>query len=156
MCKMASFIVTRNSVLFSEDFDSHEKILEENNIPDKSSSPDFVRVEICPAEERYDSNFGAWVFSVDQDILPEWFSKKEAEIAVREALPLWAKHHIIRDDIFVDKNYGQKTRIFLGQTEATITGQTGGSCKFLGQSVGKVTGQTGGACQFRDQSTEIK
>jgi len=152
MCRMASFIITRNSVLFSQDFDSHEKILEENNIPDNSSSPDFVRVEIFPAEERYDSDFGSWVFSVDQDLLPDWFSGKEAEIAAREALPLWAKHHIIKEGIFIDKNYGQKTRIFAGTAKAVIAGQTGGYCWFYDHSTGKIAGQTGGYCQFRGHS----
>jgi len=153
MCKMASFVVTRTNVLFSKDFDSHEKILQENNILDNTSRPDFVRVEISPAEERYDSDFGSWVFRVDQDLLPEWFSAKEAEIAVREALPLWTKHHIIKEGIFVDKNYGQKTRIFAGTAKAVITGQTGGACEFFDHSTGKVTGQSGGYCWFRDHST---
>jgi len=148
MCKMASFVVTRTNVLFLKDFDSHEKILQENNILDNTSSPDFVRVEVCPKEGKYDSNFKSWVFNVDQDLLPEWFSEKEAEIAVREALPLWAKYHIIKEGIFVDENYGQKTRIFLGQTKAVIAGQTGGVCEFYGRSTGKVTGQTGGDCYF--------
>lgn len=91
MCEMASMIVTRTDVLWLPESDSHEGIIKKNGLNDRGIVPDFVRVEICPYDDDYSIPFEAWVFRVDQDILPDWWNKEWAEIQVRQVLPEWAK-----------------------------------------------------------------
>jgi len=98
MCNSASFIVTQNDVFFSKYSDSHEDIISENKLNDKTKKPDFVRIEIFPKDNDYRTPMENWIFKTDQDFLPEWFNNKEAEIACRDKINEWAKTHIIRKD----------------------------------------------------------
>jgi hypothetical protein len=90
MCKLASFIVTRERVLWHPGSDSHENIIDKYKLDDRKQC-DFVRVELSPPNEDYTKPLTEWVYRVDQDNTPEWYSAKEAEIAARHELDKWRK-----------------------------------------------------------------
>jgi len=113
MCNSASFIVTQNDVLFSKYSDSHEDIISENKLNDKTKKPDFVRIEISPKDNDYRTPIENWIFKTDQDFLPEWFNIKEAEIACRDKMNEWAKTHIIRKDTKIPIEFTKLNLIIL-------------------------------------------
>jgi hypothetical protein len=90
MCRLASFVVTREKVLWHPSDDSHEKIISHYHLDDKRES-NFVRVEMVPPNGDYFKPFSEWKFCIDQDKIPEWFSKKVEEDMVRAELPKWKK-----------------------------------------------------------------
>jgi len=94
MCEPASFIVTRHDVLYSRVSDHHDIILAEHDIRDDSLNPAFVRVEVTPPRMDFLLPFDEWEFRTDQDLLPDWYSRGEAEAACRRQLPAWAEHHL--------------------------------------------------------------
>ena len=149
MCSPASLIVTRTKVLFSELTDRHEDIIKEFGLDDSTESPDFVRVEIVPEDDNYKLPLSKWVYRVDQDFLPEWYSPEEAELAARATLKVWDKHHIIRKGKHILT--GNISRIIFGG-DITIDGQSGGNCQFYNSSKGTVSNQSGGDCWFYDSS----
>jgi hypothetical protein len=67
--------------------DRHENGIADLKLSDKSLSAKFVRVELVPqwGIKKF-SDLSSWKFVVDQDILPDWWNAKEAELAVREAV----------------------------------------------------------------------
>ena len=99
MCSPASMVVTKNRVFWSETSDHHEEIIKEFKLQERNvrGEYNFVRVEIVPPKA---NSFGAplskWVFSTDQDLLPEWYNKKEAEKSVRAELRNWVKFKVIK------------------------------------------------------------
>jgi len=113
MCNSASFIVTQNDVLFSKYSDSHEDIISENKLNDKTKKPDFVRIEISPKDNDYRTPMENWIFKTDQDFLPEWFNIQEAEIACRDKINEWAKTHIIRKDTRIPTEFTKLNLIIL-------------------------------------------
>jgi hypothetical protein len=88
MCQLASFIITRERVLFHPELDSHEKIIEHFKLDDKRTS-DFVRVEMVPPEGNYLLPLKQWEYELDQRETPEWYNAKNAEESVRDVLPVW-------------------------------------------------------------------
>jgi hypothetical protein len=145
MCKMASFIVTKNDVLWSKKSDSHEEILNENKINDKTSSPDFVRVEISPKDDDYKSDLKTWVFKIDQDYLPDWFSKDEVENAARLELKKWYKSKVLKNKTIKISDFNEN-KIFI-DCVVDILDQSGGYCRFYG-STGTVSNQSCVDCRF--------
>lgn len=79
MCKAFSCIVLRDrTVLWKFGIDSHDKILELNNIPDDESDADkvkFCRVEISPNNNNY-LNPDKWIFKIDQKPIPTWIEEE--------------------------------------------------------------------------------
>ena len=148
MCRAASFVVTKDKVYWSETIDSHEDIIKECNLHE-GDRINFVRVEIVPPYGNYRLPISKWEFVVDQDIIPDWFDKKEQEVRCRKALKDWYKVHVIKDG----RHYltGNISRIILGG-EVEIDGQKGGICQFYDSSKGTISNQKGGICQFYDSS----
>ena len=95
MCKLKSAIILKDRI-FMPDYDSHSKMLEELGITDDyiNASKVFVRAELAPENGDVFSNIDGWEFSVDQDITPEWFDKKDCAERMRKAVKEWAKTHI--------------------------------------------------------------
>src|SRR5574343_426672 len=89
MCRPASFVVTRNRVLWHLSSDRHEDIIEQYGLMDRAPVPDFVRVEVAPDDNKYLLPFEAWTYRVDQDKVPDWYSAKWAEEQTRAELPAW-------------------------------------------------------------------
>jgi len=89
MCNFFSCIVTENGdVLFDPIRDSHEIIISNNaknyNLSDDTADPaelKFTRVEILPPDDDVFQPVDKWVFTIDQRIIPAWWSefhKKQA------------------------------------------------------------------------------
>ena len=96
MCRPASMIVTKTSVLWSKYSDSHEDIIDELSLHmDGIRGPNGVRVEICPQNGNLSSGSRLWEFRVDQDLTPEWWDAADAEKRVRVALKAWKKQKVI-------------------------------------------------------------
>jgi hypothetical protein len=89
MCKLASFVVTRERVLWHPESDSHEKIIEKFKLDDRN--PDFVRVELTPIGADYLKPVKEWEYRVDQRDTPLWYNAKNAEESVRHELTKWRK-----------------------------------------------------------------
>mgnify|MGYP001606980774 CR=1 FL=1 len=78
MCQFKSLIVTRTEIFHDLDVDSHEELIKAHGFNDKTTSPDFVRVEYLPVDGNiFNHDRQNWKLSVDQDFRPDWFSGKE-------------------------------------------------------------------------------
>ena len=146
MCKPASFVVTKNRIFWSKLSNSHEDIIEENNLNDSTRSPDFVRIEISPKDKDLTIPMKNWIFKLDQDFKPEWFDPKEAEIAARLELKSWRK-------CFIINRKSDKPLIISEGEKYVISGNIivdGGYVKFYEKSKGTVYG---GVADFCNKST---
>ena len=96
MCRPASFIVLRDKVAWSKYTDCHEDIISEHGIHmDGVKGPNGVRVEISPNEGDLSSDIITWRFVVDQDRLPPWWDRDDAEKRVRLELKKWQKQKML-------------------------------------------------------------
>lgn len=93
MCRPASMILTKNDVYYDTQSNSHEDIIKQLGLTDKTCTPDFVRVEIYPTDGAYKKDVKNWVYRVDQDYLPDWYCAEYYEIRVRDALTEWKQYH---------------------------------------------------------------
>ena len=134
MCEPASFVVTKKQVFWSENGDSHELIIEENNLNemDVRNNPTFVRVEIVPPEKDYRLPFKEWGYKLDQDIKPEWYDAKKVEKMCRAKLQDWRKSNVVMPNETVNEItkpmvavYGTIKYVYGG----TITSFRGGMIK---------------------------
>jgi hypothetical protein len=92
-------LVTRgNKVYWKTGVDSHEGILDlykkqDSNLNDEKTPPlnTFARIEIVPPKEDYlNTNFGEWIFQIDESIKPSFLKDKHADLC-RQALLDWTK-----------------------------------------------------------------
>lgn len=100
MCHFASFVVTKKSVYYLENSDSHEDIIEQNKLLDDEFN--LVRVELLPPENIEDiSDVTKWTFEVDQDYYPGWTYKGDPvlESQARQALERRIKEQNIGNTI---------------------------------------------------------
>ena len=95
MCKLKSAVILKDRI-FVPDYDSHSDMLKELGITDDylGASKKFVRAELSPKDGDVFSHIDGWVFKVDQDITPEWFTEEEYKPKMVEAVKEWAKTHI--------------------------------------------------------------
>ena len=104
MCQFKSGIILKNKIVVAPGKDdSHSNLLESLGIQDDyiGASKTFVRAELVPknnewwiSPEEYPEK---WTFVVDQDIVPEWFCREEAEKEFRAAVCTWWKSHVLVD-----------------------------------------------------------
>jgi hypothetical protein len=140
-------IVTAAEILWSPDHDSHETLAKNHHLDDRTIAPDFVRVEIVPPGVDYTVPPDQWVYRVDQDYLPAWYSAPEAELACRRVLPAWYAAHVVTDGDQVVQD-GQ-TRIALGHASQTISGGEGWA---YGDATQTITGGEGRAYDSASQT----
>ena len=95
MCKLKSGIILKDRVYIGET-DSHTELLKELGIEDtfEYASKIFVRAELLPTDNDVFSNIDSWEYSVDQDILPDWYMKDFDRERMVEAVKEWAKNHV--------------------------------------------------------------
>ena len=95
MCKLKSGIILKDRVYIGET-DSHTELLKELGIEDtfENASKIFVRAELLPTDNDVFSNIDSWEYSVDQDILPDWYMKDFDRERMVEAVKEWAKNHV--------------------------------------------------------------
>ena len=93
MCKFASFVLTKDKVLWVPDSDSHEKIISKHNLhADAAKGTNILRVEITPSDTQTEfTDYASWVYRIDQDTRPSWFDAEYDEKRVREELIARAK-----------------------------------------------------------------
>ena len=90
MCREASFVITRNRIFWSRESDSHENIIREFGLAHLDTDPPgFVRVELTPPGNDFRLPITEWIFRVDQDIVPGWWSPGWGEEQVRETATDW-------------------------------------------------------------------
>jgi hypothetical protein len=90
MCEPASFVLTKDRVFWSAYTDSHEEIIAEHSLAqDGVRGPNVVRVELTPEDGNLSSDPAEWRFRVDQDRLPDWFSRETHEPIVRAEAKAW-------------------------------------------------------------------
>lgn len=102
MCIPASMIVTRERVLWLRDSDSHEDVIRHYGLNDGVGRSDFARVEITPQNGNFALPLDQWTFSIDQDVLPDWWSAEWAEGEVRRELPRWIAARTITSDCVIE------------------------------------------------------
>ena len=87
MCRFFSAVLTKDSEFWHES-DSHETIIRESGLhADGAKGANILRVELVPsAKTRTLEDFPSYTFQIDQDLLPKWFDKVDAELRTREAL----------------------------------------------------------------------
>ena len=96
MCQIKSGIVLKDRVFCPLDYDSHEEMIKELGLDDKTTSPNFVRVEIVPKDGNiFNHKLNNWELQVDQDFKPDWFSKKFAEAEMKKELEKWWEERFI-------------------------------------------------------------
>ena len=98
MCQIKSGLILKNKIICPLDHDEHHRMIIENNINDTTVNPQFVRYEITPNDgDVFNHHIKNWVFQVDQDYIPDWFDKKEAERKALQELKKWWKKRFIID-----------------------------------------------------------
>ena len=92
MCKFFSAVLTKDEAFWGES-DSHEAIIRgenQKNQPlhaDGSRGPNVLRTECRPSKRtKRLEDFDSYDFVIDQDAMPAWYDKANAEQRTREAL----------------------------------------------------------------------
>ncbi len=112
MSKFKSGIVLKDRVFCPLDYDSHKEMIAELKLDDKTSKPEFVRVEIIPIDNNiFNHNMDNWKLKIDQDFKPDWFSEEFAEAEMKTALKGVFEERFITKGA-IDKIY--KGRWYLG------------------------------------------
>ncbi len=88
MCKFASFVLTKDQEFYDETGDLHSEIISQNNLHEWGThGPNIVKIEITPVDKiKKWPSLKAWVFKIDQDILPNWADAETCEKRTRAAL----------------------------------------------------------------------
>lgn len=100
MCRFKSGIILKNRIVVAPgENDSHSDLLESIGVKDDyiGAYKTFVRAELIPEDGEWWTDPEGWKFVVDQDILPDWFDKKEYEKLFRESVKDWWKKHVLID-----------------------------------------------------------
>ncbi len=108
MCYFKTAILTKDQTFHLELSDSHEDIIEAFNLQDDPEK--IVRVEYIPCFHLDLSSWDNWYLKVEQDILPKWFDREQAEARMRR---------LVKDLILRDQNISSvcgKTVIACGRT----------------------------------------
>jgi len=88
----ASFILTKNTILFSTHSDSHDEIIKEFNL----LHDDIVRVIVSPPNNDLRMPLDTWVYHLDHNgPLPDWYDAFEAQKRASEALRAWAEAKLV-------------------------------------------------------------
>ena len=105
MCQFKSALCLKDRV-FVPDYDSHDRMLDELNIPDdmRHATTTFVRVEVVPPDGDKFSNPMGWNVKVDQDVLPDWFMPEVDHPRIRQAVAEWCATHVLREGIHTVKD----------------------------------------------------
>ena len=102
MCQFRSGIILKNKCVVAQGVsDSHSDLLESLKIEDtyENAMRKFVRAELIPKDGEWWTEPETWIFKVDQDIVPEWFSndRERYEAEFRADVKDWWKEHVLVD-----------------------------------------------------------
>ncbi len=150
MCRFFSGIVTKKSIVWDLDIDSHEDLLAKAGIKDIKTDPNFVRVELVPTDnDVFNHDIKNWKLHVDQDFKPDWFDADDAEKKMRKLIGSCFAERFIKRKI----KKITTGRWFLG-TGGTIQYVSGGTIQYVrGGTIQYVRGGTiqyvsGGTIQY--------
>ena len=108
MCKLKSAIILKDRV-FIPDYNHHSPMLEELGIEDSLTNAErlFVRAELSPKNGDVFSPIDTWIFTVDQDVRPDWFVESYEKERMVTAVKEWAKGriHIGVDGLKINSGY---------------------------------------------------
>ena len=108
MCNIKSAIVLKNKIYCPLDFDSHTEMLEKLGIKDTRMNPDFVRVEMIPADgDLFNHDLANWKLKVDQDFRPDWFCEGEVAESMKRYLGEFFDKRFIIDKTVDEVNEGR-------------------------------------------------
>jgi hypothetical protein len=140
MCKFKSALVLKNKVFMPYDYDSHEQMIDELKLNDKTNSPEFVRVEIVPIDNNiFNHDLKNWQMKVDQDFRPDWFSEKFAEKEMKEELQKFFAERFVIGRTLAEIKEG---KFFVG-SGGTIQNVSGGTIQDVrGGTIQNVRGGT--------------
>jgi hypothetical protein len=126
MCKPASMVVVKGyKCVWSRHTDAHTEIRASYGIPENGiGRVTSVQIEITPPDSNWAAPFAEWAFKVDQDILPDWWDAADAEKAVRDELPSWAKARLVRCGVERDVTDGEYIVAVCGGTVNAVSGGT--------------------------------
>ncbi len=139
MCRFFSGIVTKKSIVWDLDIDSHEDLLAKAGIKDIKTDPNFVRVELVPTDnDVFNHDIKNWKLHVDQDFKPDWFDADDAEKKMRKLIGSCFAERFIKRKI----KKITTGRWFLG-TGGTIQYVSGGTIQYVrGGTIQYVRGGT--------------
>ena len=144
MCRPAAMVLVKGrKPYWSATKDSHIEIRREFGLPENGvGRVTSVQVEIVPPGGDFSLPLDKWEFAVDQDILPDWWDRDEAERDVRLELESWAKVRLIRaGDVRAEIKDGEVvTALLAGGTLEWMSGGTLGLMS--GGTLGLMSGGT--------------
>ena len=101
MCQFFSAVITKDKILYDLNSDSHEIIIENNNLDDTTLKPDFIRVEYIPTDYNiFNHDVNNWKLKIDQDLIPDWFNKEKTE---KEVIDLFF-NKIVKELFLINNN----------------------------------------------------
>ena len=161
MCEPASFVITKDKICWSKNSEFHEDIIAENNLKDVANvqgEPVLVRVEISPPDMDFRLPIEKWVFRIDQQELPKWFVKKDAEKLVRKKCKEWLAAKVVLPEQKIKEISGGQIIAIYGTVNdirggtvndirgGTVNGISGGKVNYI--RGGKVNGISGGTVNY--------
>lgn len=140
MCKLKSGIILKDRVYIGET-DSHTELLKELGIEDtfENASKIFVRAELLPTDNDVFSNIDSWEYSVDQDILPDWYMKDFDRERMVEAVKEWAKNHVHVNKVGLHLKSG-KQHYIKDCEQVVIDGSAEVECIIKNSKIEKISG----------------
>lgn len=137
MCRFKSGIILKNRIVIAEGRnDSHSALLESLGIEDNyiGATRTFVRAELIPKDDEWwvspEAHPEKWEFVVDQDIVPEWFDRKQHEKEFRESVCAWWEKHVLVDQKIkkIDSGYYRlkrcEVKMLFGGAKVLLDGST--------------------------------
>lgn len=110
MCRFKSAIILKDNI-FVPDYDSHANMLKALKITEANAEKTIVRAELYPEDGDEFSEINTWKFSVNQDILPDWYDEEHDKQRMIEAVKEWARNRIHTGERHLNISYGGGHRI---------------------------------------------
>jgi len=151
MCKFFSGIVCKDRLVYDLDNDSHEVLLEKTGFNDDKPFPNFVRVELLPQDDDiFNHDLKNWKLRVDQDRVPDWFDKSDAEKKMLAALKkVFKERFIINSDEWEER---RNQRIFVKKSKVKLY-----NCRaVLWESSSAVLRESSSAVLWESSSAELR
>lgn len=74
MCRLVSCVLTKTRIFWAHDVEqSHSDIAKRHGLDELLPPDKYVRVEISPANARYDIPLAEWKYNEDQNSFPSWY-----------------------------------------------------------------------------------
>jgi hypothetical protein len=150
MCQPAAMVLTESAVHWRGESDSHEHIIKAAGLIDDKLPPDIVRVEVVPPDGDMTRPLSEWIYHVDQDVMPTWYSAAREEARARGALPEWFVACVIasgeHDTIGAETRYlcgsANVGRLECGQTLREMWGSSQVGAMWGSSQVGEMRGSS--------------